>query len=44
MNFCEASEMETAEKAATAKAVPIPEYDPVYGKGGPLVDIWKRDA
>lgn len=44
MNYGKANEMETAEKAAAAKAVPIPEFDPIYGKGGPLVDLWERQA
>ncbi|KAF2864865.1 hypothetical protein BDV95DRAFT_588208 [Massariosphaeria phaeospora] len=41
-NFCKADAQETAEKAKVASSVPIPDYDPVYGKGGPLVDIWRR--
>ncbi|KAF2476089.1 uncharacterized protein BDR25DRAFT_300886 [Lindgomyces ingoldianus] len=43
-NFCKASAEETSEKARVAESVPIPEYDPVYGKGGPLVDIWRKAA
>jgi uncharacterized protein YjlB len=41
-NFCKADAEETEEKAANAKAVPIPEFDPIYGKDGPLVRIWKE--
>ncbi|KAJ9668430.1 hypothetical protein H2201_001478 [Coniosporium apollinis] len=39
-NFCKADEKETQEKARNARNVPIPEFDPIYGKGGPLVRIW----
>lgn len=38
-NFCHASASETQEKAANARAVPIPECDPIYGKDGHLVRI-----
>lgn len=40
-NFCEADEQETKNKAEIAKAVPIPEYDPLFGYHGPLVGLWK---
>lgn len=40
-NFCKADEEETSEKAQNARAVPIPEYDPIFGAGGPLVNLWK---
>ncbi|OCK77354.1 hypothetical protein K432DRAFT_428070 [Lepidopterella palustris CBS 459.81] len=43
-NFCKADAGETAEKARNACSVPIPQYDPVYGKDGPLVGIWKKAA
>jgi uncharacterized protein YjlB len=39
-NFCKAGPEETQEKARVARSVPVPEYDPIYGKGGPLVEIW----
>ena len=39
-NFCKADEQETKLKAANAKAVPVPDSDPVFGAGGPLVEIW----
>ncbi|KAI9810616.1 MAG: hypothetical protein M1827_006178 [Pycnora praestabilis] len=41
-NFCKAGGEETQEKASIARSVPIPEEDPVFGAGGPLVDIWRR--
>jgi uncharacterized protein YjlB len=40
-NFCRANEEETREKAASARAVPVPEYDPITGKDGDLVRIWR---
>jgi len=40
-NFCKAGEDETNQKAANARAVPIPDSDPVFGAGGPLVQIWR---
>ncbi|GAB7343370.1 hypothetical protein MBLNU457_1410t1 [Dothideomycetes sp. NU457] len=43
-NFCKASETETAQKAIDAHAVPIPDYDPVYGLDGPLVQLWRKAA
>jgi len=43
-NFCKAGPEETEEKAQTAKKVPIPEWDPVYGRDGPLVRIWREAA
>ena len=39
-NFCKADEQETGQKAANAKVVPVPELDPVFGAGGPLIEIW----
>ena len=41
-NWCKAGPEETAEKAKTARAVPVPECDPVFGEGGPLVKIWRE--
>jgi len=41
-NFCKADEQETKLKASNARAVPLPESDPIFGIGGPLVDIWRR--
>jgi hypothetical protein len=35
---------ETQHKAANARAVPVPERDPVFGEGGPLVEIWNDAA
>jgi len=43
-NFCKAGEEETAEKASNARAVPIPDCDPIFGFGGPLVEIWCEAA
>ncbi|CAG8959724.1 hypothetical protein HYFRA_00001630 [Hymenoscyphus fraxineus] len=41
-NFCKADTDETLEKTKNARAVPIPNSDPIYGLGGILVDIWKE--
>ncbi|KAF2268285.1 hypothetical protein CC78DRAFT_576293 [Lojkania enalia] len=41
-NFCHASPQETSKKAAVARSVPIPEYDPIYREDGPLVDIRRK--
>ncbi|KAF4634757.1 hypothetical protein G7Y89_g3345 [Cudoniella acicularis] len=41
-NFCKADGEETREKEANARAVPIPQSDPIFGVGGPLVTIWKK--
>ncbi|KAH7357216.1 hypothetical protein BKA65DRAFT_222908 [Rhexocercosporidium sp. MPI-PUGE-AT-0058] len=41
-NFCKADEKETQQKASNARAVPLPESDPIFGIGGPLVDIWRQ--
>jgi uncharacterized protein YjlB len=43
MNFCAADEAETAEKAVNAHTVSIPDHDPVFGEGGPLVEIWRSE-
>ncbi|EPE30557.1 RmlC-like cupin [Glarea lozoyensis ATCC 20868] len=43
-NFCKAGLEETIEKEINARAVPIPPSDPVFGAGGPLVEIWKQAA
>jgi len=41
-NFCKAGADETNEKAANARAVLLPESDPIFGAGGPLVEIWRK--
>lgn len=41
-NFCKAEKEETRQKAANAKAVPVPGSDPIFGAGGPLVEIWGK--
>ncbi|KAG9234895.1 hypothetical protein BJ875DRAFT_289642 [Amylocarpus encephaloides] len=41
-NFCKAGEEETRTKEANARAVPIPDSDPIFGIGGPLVEIWTK--
>jgi hypothetical protein len=41
-NWCKASPEETWEKAVQAKAVPIPEHDPISGIGGHLPKLWTR--
>ncbi|KAH6682851.1 hypothetical protein B0J14DRAFT_133085 [Halenospora varia] len=43
-NFCKSNKEETQEKEANARAVPIPDSDPIFGIGGPLVGIWKAAA
>ncbi|KAI9705865.1 MAG: hypothetical protein M1836_005271 [Candelina mexicana] len=43
-NFCKAGPDETEEKARACRNVPLPDYDPVFGVGGPLVDIWSQVA
>jgi uncharacterized protein YjlB len=39
-NFCKTSPEETKDIAARTETVPVPEFDPVYGRGGPLVKLW----
>ncbi|KAF8856392.1 hypothetical protein BDZ45DRAFT_594300 [Acephala macrosclerotiorum] len=39
-NFCKAGEEETKEKAENSTDVPVPNSDPIFGAGGPLVEIW----
>ncbi|GAB7353935.1 hypothetical protein MBLNU459_g4541t1 [Dothideomycetes sp. NU459] len=41
-NFCKADEQETVEKASVARKVPIPDSDPIFGFGGPLVQLWRE--
>ncbi|KAM3087419.1 hypothetical protein ACMFMG_001509 [Clarireedia jacksonii] len=41
-NLGKASRDETAQKALNARRVPIPDSDPLFGKEGPLVQIWKH--
>jgi len=41
-NFCKAGEDETKEKARNARAVPVPDSDPIFGTDGPLVEIWRQ--
>ncbi len=41
-NFCRADVEETREKAANARAVPLPDCDPIDGKDGYLLRIWKE--
>ena len=43
-NFYRATMGETAQKAANARAVPLPDSDPMSGIGGPLVSIWEQAA
>jgi uncharacterized protein YjlB len=43
-NWCKADQEETATKAANARSVPVPDHDPIYGKDGPLCQIWGRSA
>ncbi|TVY84190.1 Uncharacterized protein LSUE1_G005262 [Lachnellula suecica] len=41
-NFCKAGVEETREKEGNARALPVPDSDPVFGAGGPLVGIWRE--
>lgn len=34
---------ETDKKRQRCELVPPPEDDPLYGKGGPVTQLWKRD-
>lgn len=43
-NYCKADPAETYQKAAICRSVPIPAYDPIHGKGGPLCQIWSDAA
>jgi len=40
-NWCQADEEETLEKTRNARAVPVPDHDPIFGPDGPLTRIWK---
>ncbi|SMY18959.1 unnamed protein product [Zymoseptoria tritici ST99CH_1A5] len=39
-NFCKTDLDTTKEIAAKTEGVPVPEFDPVFGRGGPLVRLW----
>ncbi|SMQ45243.1 unnamed protein product [Zymoseptoria tritici ST99CH_3D7] len=39
-NFCKADPDTTKEITAKTEGVPVPAFDPVYGRGGPLVRLW----
>ena len=41
-NWCKADSNETAARAANARAVPLPDCDPIYGRNGPLCKIWAQ--
>lgn len=41
-NFCKADAQETELKGRTAHAVPVPEYDPIFGINGPLTTLWTK--
>lgn len=41
-NFCRAGPEETKQKEKNARAVPLPECDPIFGPSGPLVTIWRE--
>lgn len=43
-NFCKAGEEETRMKAETARKVPVPEWDPIFGHKGPLYEIWNKSC
>lgn len=34
---------ETDKKRQLCELVPAPEDDPLYGRGGPVTQLWKRD-
>jgi len=39
-NWCKAGPSWTNAKAAKARAVPVPDQDPVFGLNGPLAKLW----
>ncbi|SMR41610.1 unnamed protein product [Zymoseptoria tritici ST99CH_1E4] len=39
-NFCKTDSDTTREITAKTEGVPVPDFDPVYGRGGPLVRLW----
>lgn len=41
-NFCKADVNETSQKASNTRAVLVPDYDPIFGVGGLLVEIWRQ--
>ena len=43
-NWCKADQDETRAKAEEASTIPLPESDPIYGKGGPLPTLWAQAA
>ncbi|KAI9806528.1 MAG: hypothetical protein M1833_003715 [Piccolia ochrophora] len=43
-NFCKAGPDETKRKAEVCEQVAIPNHDPVFGAGGPLVSIWNASS
>ncbi|KAF1353734.1 hypothetical protein BDV97DRAFT_375643 [Delphinella strobiligena] len=43
-NFCNVSAEETNQKAIVAHSIAIPDSDPIYGRHGPLVELWNKAA
>lgn len=41
-DFCYGTEDERPENLENIKAVPVPEYDPIFGVSGPLFSYWLK--
>jgi uncharacterized protein YjlB len=41
-DLCRGSKAEYAKAIASIPKVPLPETDPVYGKDGPLLELWRK--
>ena len=40
-DLCRGSKAEHAKAVETIPRVPLPETDPVFGKNGPLIRLWR---